>query len=309
MGKLIIGFMLLFASILNEGIAQDQCSQILRYGIFDRTNSLDIQSKFEMAKTLACGNTGGKVEIGPLSFGGGTDYCNSDFGSAIQSSTTITQIEKASRTIASAWVQCIEANIGGVSHFITPSSDPAKFAYSIRYIPTGQASSEIIDWNIAGAECSPSLPRGNSIQPSWTQLSCNRNPTDTVLITISVTEGGRNARPIELPAHRPMQILQFTTTSEIPLKKSGDNFISAIIPAQAKVVLIQAQMREPNGEFRQCNLVPDGQRGPNCPQGWAWARQRDTVVRGDEKKIQIRFTNEQNPARVGRLNVHYQLKL
>ncbi len=142
MNRKVSASILLYMSISTTAMAEQLCDSILQYGIFDKNQKLDEESKFNLYKNTYCKEDSRSTDT---SIGLEYKFLNLDASQAKQINEKICKSsynefkndssyqaisETASKTIVNAWETCIRLNTGGVSHFITPVDDK-NFVYKI----------------------------------------------------------------------------------------------------------------------------------------------------------------------------------
>ena len=199
-------------SITQPTFAAPECDAILQHGIFDKSNILDQESKFNMVKDTYCSSSSknselnyadSSVDLG-LSHAETEQLCKSNFQQAMQNSNYKSVISTASATIANAWQACIRDNKGGLSHYIQPTADKSQFTYKIIYTPDGDPpDAHITSWDISnGASCKRPPTSGQSINSGGYESQCTRNPNQSVIITVNADRGTKNLKTLELPPYR-----------------------------------------------------------------------------------------------------------
>ncbi len=209
-------------SILSANYAYSQtsvCDAILQHGIFDRSNTLDLKTRYEVVKNAHCQSEAHNSETG-MGLGykdlfnvEGSDarsesrnFCTSSYNEVQENAVFLQAISKASPVIARAWTDCIRSNTSGVSHYIQPTSDPSRFTYKIQYTPDGQPpATKLVTWNISGVTgCQPAVPQqGQRIDSAGYEIQCTRNASRAVLVTANAASGGKNLKSVELPGYTP----------------------------------------------------------------------------------------------------------
>lgn len=209
-------------SILSANYAYSQtsvCDAILQHGIFDKSNTLDLKTRYEVVKNVHCQSEAHNSETG-MGLGykdlfnvEGSDarsesrkFCTSSYNEVQENAVFLQAISKASPVIANAWSDCIRRNASGVSHYIQPTSDPTRFTYKIQYTPDGQPpATKLVTWTISGVTgCQPAVPQqGQRIDSAGYEIQCTRNASRAVLVTANAASGGKNLKSVELPGHTP----------------------------------------------------------------------------------------------------------
>ncbi len=210
-----------FCSLLSANYVHAQssvCDAILKHGIFDRSNTSDLKTRYELVKNAHCESEAkDRSSAGGLGYGElfvevsdarseSRKFCASSYQEVQENAIFLEAISKASPVIANSWTDCIRLNAAGVSHYIQPTSDPSKFTYKIQYTADGQPhATELVNWTISGVNsCQPAVPKqGQRIDSSRYEIQCSRKPSNMVLITANAISGGRNLRRVELPAYTP----------------------------------------------------------------------------------------------------------
>jgi hypothetical protein len=224
----------LLSASINSNAQTTMCDAILQFGIFDKSDKLDQESKYELTKNAHCRSSArseqksGGIGYGQMFSASGQDakqesenFCGSTFSEVSQNQLYWNAVSKASVTIADAWQGCIQANSGGVSHYIEPSSDSARFTYKIVYTPDGDPAQVTIEEVIISGhkKCDGQpLLKGTLVGSGGHLVTCYRDPKNAVVVTVKTVggTGTRNLRKIELPAYRkvtfsPQPVVKKTT--------------------------------------------------------------------------------------------------
>lgn len=196
------------------------CDAILQYGIFDQYRVLDERSRYELTMSAYCRSSarsradslGGSIEqviSGNLTSSTQEvdQFCSSSFAEVRANHRYSSAVSKVSEVIANSWIRCIRENRGGVSHFISPTSDPARFTYKISFEPDGAPDSVVLDeWTMTGHTNCEGMPlaKGVSVNSGGREIQCSRNPASTVVVTVNTvgSTGTKNLRPITLAGYR-----------------------------------------------------------------------------------------------------------
>lgn len=211
-------FLVFFFLLVGVAYADNVCDAILKYGIFDKSNTLDQTAKYEMVKNAHCNSS---AKDSSTSAGLGYDelfidvkdsryeskkFCSSNSNELSSSRYYWNIVSKASPVIANAWKECIGKVEHGTIHYIEPvQSEPAIFTYKILYAATGKPhETKIKTWNMSGVKsCKEELPKkGDLIDSGGYEIQCKRNPEDVVVITANTESGNKYTKRVILPAHR-----------------------------------------------------------------------------------------------------------
>lgn len=203
------------------GQTNPYCNVILQKGIYDRENVLDNRAKFELAKKVHCAesvsesdrssNTSGFIGYEAFSLGFGDSgenwsqrsesFCKSSYDEVKNSYDFYRATERINQGIVNAWSKCID-NFNGASHYVIPSSDPSSFFYWVKYRSDGKPyETKIKNLDIKGADCGKAVKKGKRIGSSASVI-CTRDKTKSALFALTVSSGGFNLRPIDLPPFR-----------------------------------------------------------------------------------------------------------
>ena len=200
----------------------DFCNSVLQYGVFDKADKLDFESKYNLVKAAMCQwsdsthSSGGTFSYGSLSLGANTQsadansICAQNYSENSISSNVREVVATASTTIVNAWAQCVSGNRGGISHYFVTTDDPVQFTYRIDYTPPdsggAQGFVEIRSLTISNAKCEAlNAAKGRRVTSGGWDFKCDRKPRDTVVANLS-TKGGigtARLRPISLPGYKP----------------------------------------------------------------------------------------------------------
>lgn len=205
-----LAFPLLFFTIGAQ--AQNPfCGEILKNGIFDSTNSLDVRANYNLAKTIHCSATnserseGGSIGYAGVTAGGqstvqrSSELCASSFDEYKSNYYLRTSVRTISAAIVNAWSNCMTSNRTGFNHYITPFDDPAVFAYTIRWNNDGEPyTRKLTNLLIRDADCEPKIDLNREFNSAGTQTLCTRDPNNAVYILPNGQSGMQNMVPIEL---------------------------------------------------------------------------------------------------------------
>ena len=187
--------------------AADRCDAILRGGIFDTADVLDLYSRYETVRKVACGSETDFAIDDSSAFLSTSDFCNQDFRNVVVRDDYVKSIRRASNTIASAWVECLKQEASGLFHYFTTTKDPTRFQYTILFKSVGEPrTSKLKNWIMTpapgtqGVTCKGKVPKKDvkSVDDTGITLDCIR-PED-VTITVAVNAVSGKADPVVLPA-------------------------------------------------------------------------------------------------------------
>jgi hypothetical protein len=183
--------------------AQDQCNAILRSGVFDTTDTLDLKSRWERTRSITCQNDL-KFNLGEPSLTS-SDFCNREYKDIVVVDQYVQAVRRASAVIATAWVECLRLTSQGLFHYFTTTPDPKRFQYTALFKSVGQPrQTRVRDWSIEPRtiSCKGSLLRkGSRVDDTTRSIDCARSPDQTVTIRIETDSG--KADPVVLPAVSP----------------------------------------------------------------------------------------------------------
>ena len=219
--------------------APDYCVNVLQYGVFDRANKLDIQSKYDLVRSAMCQSSnrssgaGGSLSYGLWQADASThsaevdNICTNSSIENTSSSNVREVVSRASSVIVGAWLECVRSNKGGVSHYFVTTDDPAQFSYRIDFTPTeigGDAQTVTLsDLTIKNATCrSADEAKGRTITTGGWELACTRRPENTVMATLNTKDGFgmRGLRSINLPAYK----------ADAPVKRWSTVYAASALP-------------------------------------------------------------------------------
>jgi hypothetical protein len=221
-------------------VAQQDCSVFMKYGIYDRSNTLSVKNHFKQVQDFFAQNNfhslqeaenGGLkaginvLDIVSLDFANHNassewdqwqdSFLKTDFNVEQTDSRYVNAVEKISGEITKIIEQCLINNRGGFFRWIEPASDHLTFTFSARYIDSTSASNttKILSFdllprylsNTCGQAALPLFQKGQTLTGAGLSVTCKRNrPEDVVVITMNVDRGGdSNAHAVTLDEYTP----------------------------------------------------------------------------------------------------------
>lgn len=145
----------LLISVGTDAVAEDFCGDILRFGVFEKYESLDTRLLVSQSQRLYCNSSAASnesstafgfnvatvIEALPVEFGGHyrdkdanswrQSICQYDWNKLTDWSTKRVSVVAASHTIASAWSRCVEAQQNGVVAGVKFST-PTDFSLTVQ---------------------------------------------------------------------------------------------------------------------------------------------------------------------------------
>jgi hypothetical protein len=140
----------LLIAISGHALAVD-CNAILRGGVFDTDEHVSNSYKYQIIRKASCsGSASGNLISLDASV---SNVCSSDFSSLLNRETKLDTLRRASKVIADAWTSCIAMKGTGLVHYLSPTSDPETFHYTILYNNKGKPySTQLKKWEMSPSE-------------------------------------------------------------------------------------------------------------------------------------------------------------
>jgi hypothetical protein len=244
-------------------LAQNRCDAILRGGVFDTTDILDLKIRHEQVKSLTC-NSSLSVNLGEPSLSQG-DYCNSDFREVVRIDQFVQSIRRASRVIANAWLECVRQK-RGLTQYFTTTSDPRRFQYTLLFDVDGAPEfSRIRSWSMQPASvlrnCVGRIPGRDvrQVGDAGITIDCVRPLNTTVTVTVDSVSG--RADPITLPAVEDFYVLRMgSPDDESQCFLNGQLILSSTFGTPEKTLLLNPSLANPGTNTLRCVVID---RAPN----------------------------------------------
>lgn len=207
--------------LLNPAYAwtPDQCSVVLKFGIYDSYDVVEYNEKYRMTKSLYCeqrADSGSLDLVVPNYFdlkGGQTstkDFCKSSDDEYKETYFYQQAKQTVNSNIVSAFSDCIKQK-AGTTFVLYTSSDPSVFNVRFTFSPFGNITDEVVRVLVNGATCSsPVLDNATAsgvtrkfpMRSGSVDLLCERDANKTVQISAAVEKGEVSTNAIILPAYK-----------------------------------------------------------------------------------------------------------
>ena len=156
---------LVFACITRVSAA-DRCEAILRTGVFDTADILDLHVRHDTVRQISCGGGSSFDLLEGLMRS--NDFCSKTFNDFVVVDQYVEAVRRASRVIANAWLDCVKQPQGLV-HYFTTTTDPGRFQYTLRFHVIGKPYvSKIKSWSMSPESvkksCTGQMPQGGKTE-------------------------------------------------------------------------------------------------------------------------------------------------
>jgi hypothetical protein len=204
--------------------AQEFCSTLMKFGIYDQYNSAATSTEFRLVKAWMCdsnfasykamSDAGGAlgIDVGVvLGLSGSSSsseeetkwhqFCSSSYDEHRSDATLLLSIRSISPALMSVVNHCLDTQQFGFITWVATSADRRTFSYFARYRPTGNEKATIRAFDISptsvGTQCKTEHPQtfglfavGRKIGNAPVPLTCTVDPKTTVTVTLASDKAG-----------------------------------------------------------------------------------------------------------------------
>ena len=220
----LVSALVVSAVTYSAAVAQTaSCEAVLRYGVFDKQSTTNVQNRFSQLKSFVCQSASTSLSqlsssasslgleipsLVNLNFGGKNAqsnfsewkeaFCHSDFSEFSGNSDLRNEISRASDGILKAWQSCIEHPPVGFFVYAIPSEDYGSFTINIVNRVSGVPQKLTIQRIVTSPDVRCDIAPGYSTNAQTDAFSCVKPPDRAADLTL-VTEPAGASNTIRVP--------------------------------------------------------------------------------------------------------------
>ncbi len=209
----------------------DSCESVLRYGVFDKQSTTNVQNRFSQLKTFVCQSASTTLsqlnssasalgleipDLVNLNVGGKNAqsnfsewkeaFCRSDFSELSANSDVRNEISRASDAILKAWQGCIEHPPIGFFIYAIPGEGYGSFTVNVINRVSGVPQKLTVQRIVTSPDVKCDIEPGHSTNAQTDSFSCLKPPEHAADITL-VTDPAGASNTVRVPGRVGDEIL------------------------------------------------------------------------------------------------------
>ncbi|WP_018428223.1 hypothetical protein [Hoeflea sp. 108] len=235
--------LLLLSAEAASAFTPQECSALLKFGIYDQYDVVESKEKFLATKEAYCSSSkdsgGFTIPIKGVPVEGSASFednmCSSSSRKEHESYFFNSVARTINRDIINGFNECLGKSEPGVTYVVHTNSDPKRFNIRFSFKSFGATNSDTVRAIVEGATCkSPILDKSTTdgetfsfdIRSGGVDLSCSRDQNTSVEITAAAVNTEVSTKTISIPAYVPPAPAptEFTFYSPVVSDGSGKSY-------------------------------------------------------------------------------------